>query len=200
MNKTVYYKYRSLEKFDRVLDILINKRIHASKFNDLNDPMEGYYYHYGFKDELINKIKESKDGKLICSFSAESNIDQQWAYYADSQKGVCIGVKLQEKDAVKVKYDGITTLQNLSKNQDTNIIANEILIHKNEEWKHEQEYRVFTHKKYVKVEIVELIIGNKTSDFHKEILQNLMINIQPNIVIKKFNPYKKSFEKIYPKN
>lgn len=35
MKKTVYYKYRSLENFDRVLDILVNNTIYASRFDNL---------------------------------------------------------------------------------------------------------------------------------------------------------------------
>ena len=41
----VLYKYRSLEDFKKLVDILINKRLYASHYKDLNDPMEGQYYY-----------------------------------------------------------------------------------------------------------------------------------------------------------
>lgn len=38
-----YYKFRSLENIKRFLDILINERLYAARYDKLNDPMEGSY-------------------------------------------------------------------------------------------------------------------------------------------------------------
>ena len=37
------YKYRTLDDFQFVLDILVNKRLYAATFEEMNDPMEGFY-------------------------------------------------------------------------------------------------------------------------------------------------------------
>jgi len=39
----ILYKYRSLEQFEYVLDILLNERLYCSYYKDLNDPLEGIY-------------------------------------------------------------------------------------------------------------------------------------------------------------
>ncbi len=44
MSSEVLYKFRSLENWKFVLDIVIHKRLHAAPFDELNDPMEGRYY------------------------------------------------------------------------------------------------------------------------------------------------------------
>ena len=51
MSQPLLYKYRSLDNWKFLLDILINKRLHAARFQDLNDPMEGRYY---YEDEVIS--------------------------------------------------------------------------------------------------------------------------------------------------
>jgi hypothetical protein len=35
----VLFKYRSLQDWRHVLDIFLNKRLHAAKFKEMNDPM-----------------------------------------------------------------------------------------------------------------------------------------------------------------
>lgn len=37
------YKYRSLEKFEHVLDIILNERLHCAPYDELNDPFEGIF-------------------------------------------------------------------------------------------------------------------------------------------------------------
>ena len=37
------YKYRSLENFEYVLDIILNERLHCAPYDDLNDPFEGIF-------------------------------------------------------------------------------------------------------------------------------------------------------------
>lgn len=196
MNKTVYYKYRSLEKFDRVLDILVNNRIYASRFDKLNDPMEGYYHHTGIYKDIINDIYGEKVKTKICSLSKKADDLLFWAYYADSQHGVCIGVKLNKKPT-KVSYKGLKEVQ-LNENFNLEETVKNIFERKCKEWKHEQEYRILTNNEYIEVEIVELIIGNKTTEENQNRLIKYIKDNHLNIVIKKFNPYEKTFEKIYP--
>lgn len=38
-----YYKFRSLQNLRFFLDIIINERLYAAKYDELNDPMEGAY-------------------------------------------------------------------------------------------------------------------------------------------------------------
>ena len=60
MERTTLYKYRSLENFEFFLDILLNKRLYASSYKDLNDAMEGVYYSYGLKKNILKDIKDGE--------------------------------------------------------------------------------------------------------------------------------------------
>jgi hypothetical protein len=37
------YKYRSLENFEYILDIILNERLHCAPYEELNDPFEGIF-------------------------------------------------------------------------------------------------------------------------------------------------------------
>lgn len=56
------YKYRSLDNFKFFIDIILNNRLYAAKYKDLNDPMEGqYYYQNGELNKTIrDRIRKEK--------------------------------------------------------------------------------------------------------------------------------------------
>ncbi len=39
----MFYKYRGIKEFRYFVDIILNKRLFAAPYFDLNDPMEGHY-------------------------------------------------------------------------------------------------------------------------------------------------------------
>ena len=39
----VLYKYRAFTSFENVVDIIVNQRLYAASFKNMNDPMEGCY-------------------------------------------------------------------------------------------------------------------------------------------------------------
>ena len=41
-NETLY-KYRSLTNLKRLIEIVLESKLYASRYKELNDPMEGYY-------------------------------------------------------------------------------------------------------------------------------------------------------------
>ena len=41
----ISYKYRSVDNFRNFVDIILNNRLYAASYQDLNDPMEGHYYY-----------------------------------------------------------------------------------------------------------------------------------------------------------
>jgi len=55
------YRYKSLQPFEHVADIICNKQFYTVPFFDLNDPMEGLFsYEVGTKKEYLDDIKEGK--------------------------------------------------------------------------------------------------------------------------------------------
>ena len=62
MAEQLLFKYRSLENWRWLLDILVNNRLYAAPFKDLNDPMEGRYFYFG--DEMTQAFRNwSAPGK-----------------------------------------------------------------------------------------------------------------------------------------
>ncbi len=190
----ILYKYRSLENFRNFIDIIVNNRLYAATFKDLNDINEGqYYYHPGFiSEEIIERLKQEKNELRICSLSEVNYKELLWAYYANGARGVAIGVIVDEilYKVKKMNYDGITTVKSKDYNDKT---AREILSHKTIHWKHEREKRVFTDKEFVKVEIKEIITGKGISESDLLLLEKLIPKINPKIKIIKA-------ETILPKN
>jgi len=185
MQNDIYYKYRSLENFERFIDILVNERFYAASYKDLNDIMEGLYIDLGLKPEVSREIKSSKENYKICSFSKINNDSLLWAHYADGCKGVCIGCKITDLNVSigNVEYKGLAVIENCFQ---TNITAIEILLHKEETWKYEKEVRVLTNngEKYVKVKIKEIIFGKRITPERKKLIKDICKKILPDVKFK----------------
>ncbi|GHT23570.1 hypothetical protein AGMMS4957_15310 [Bacteroidia bacterium] len=182
----VLYKYRSLENWQWFVDILLINRLYAAKYKDLNDPMEGkYYYHSGQLDEKTrDKLRDEKANLRICSLSETSDNSLMWSHYANGHKGVAIGVAIDDKryDVGKIHYDG----QSFVKQKDfSDRLAKEILQHKSDIWKYENEWRVFSDDyEYIDVKIIDIILGNRMDDKDKKYIRNLVDRINPDIRVK----------------
>lgn len=110
-----YYKYRSLRNLNRILDILINERLYAAKFQNLNDPMEGHYqYNADIDRNLKEQILSERDRTLICSLSRRSNIGLMWTHYADEGRGCCIELNVTSKSwrRIDVEYSELQLSEN----------------------------------------------------------------------------------------
>lgn len=162
----IYYKYRSLKDIERFFDILENKRLYASLYKDMNDPMEGFYYNNNLLENIrVEKIKIEKLRNKICSFSGECDSKLMWAHYADSFRGVAIGFETSE-NVIPVKYDGLYLADNSLNNE---ILTVNIFHYKLREWKYENEYRVITRiKNHIKIRPTNIIFGLNVPPLMKE--------------------------------
>ena len=176
------YKYRNLNNFRHLVDILLKQRLYASSYFDLNDPMEGQYIYTpdGMKDERVELVlKDDKNKVKICSFSATPDIPLMWAHYADGHRGIAIGVEIVDRYCTvkPITYDGPVTLNNLSAQSDSAI---EILSHKLSAWQYEQEFQAFTTKRsYVEVAITHVIYGKRIKSSDRMLLNGLLDNLVP---------------------
>ena len=170
------FKYRSLDNFEFFVDILLNQRLFATSYENMNDAMEGIYYNFGLPKQKLKDIKENKDSLKICSLSQAENDPLLWAHYANGSRGVNLEVEItgHDLDIKEISYDGVPTIKECINTQQT---AKEILTHKHESWKYEQEVRVFTTKQYVKIKIIRIILGEKISREHKELISSLVKKI-----------------------
>ncbi|MFY7814746.1 MAG: DUF2971 domain-containing protein [Chryseobacterium taeanense] len=179
------YKYRSLDNFKNFIDIIINNRLYAAKYDDLNDPMEGHYlYKDGILDEdMRNKIYNNKQTLRLCSLSKKADNLLMWSHYSNGHKGVAFGVKINE---TQFEVRDIEYLASLRYYEDTNLLdAITILSSKNNLWEYEQEVRAFTKngENFIDVIIEEIHIGSKMSNQDYSLVQKIVEKINPSIKI-----------------
>lgn len=105
-NSQYLYKYRSLENFERLVDIIVNKRLFGATFDSLNDPMEGVFkYERGINTDKIDAIRNSKHIARICSLSKTFTDDLLWSFYANGHRGCCIEVVKMKKEQISFEYE-----------------------------------------------------------------------------------------------
>ena len=183
--KGTLYKYRSLENFRYFMDILVNERLYACKYSEMNDYMEGHYLYRSDKitKEIIEKLRNGKEKLRICSLTEDCNNDVMLAHYADGGKGVILGVEILEKDVdiKKVMYGEMPKLDSVGDFEEE---AKAILTNKLESWSYESEVRIFTNKKYVKIRLKEIIFGPRTPYGDKELIKKIIDWLQLDANIK----------------
>lgn len=159
-----YYKYRSLANMKRFIDILMNRRLYASKYLDLNDPMEGFFlYDKNVPRNVVTKLRDERATTLICSLSKTPFNGLMWSMYGDEHKGCCIKLRVTSPnwEEVEVNYNGIKTVVT-----NHNASIQTILGAKSVQWQHEEEVRyINTNPKspYLKIEIDTIYLGAKMS-------------------------------------
>lgn len=182
----ILYKYRNLENLRFLIDIFMNQRLYAAHYTEMNDPMEGHYFHRSgsLNPEFKSALKGEKSSYGICSLSEIANNDLMWAHYAGGHTGICIGVEVcpNKYEIEKVMYDGLSALTNKLENEPAEA-AKRVLSHKLEIWDYEEEHRVFVqYSKFVELEIKEVIFGRRAKD--KDFYKKLILAFCPNVIFK----------------
>lgn len=181
--KTMYYKYRSLKDFKFFVDIIVNNRLYAATYTELNDPMEGRYTSSAgvIERRIKDDIKAKKQTTRICSLSADCSDGLLWAHYADGHKGVVLGITI-DKEFIpkKVKYNGLAAIEipcpdNFKESLEI------IFTHKEQAWAYEQEFRVLTDKHFVDISIEKIIFGLNTDEKDRQLIKTIIARLDVNI-------------------
>jgi hypothetical protein len=178
------YKYRDINSFKNFTDIIVNSRLYAAPYFDLNDPMEGQYLYNendDFNSDIEKILKGSKDRTRICSLSKDQDNQLMWAHYANGHRGVVFGIEVDtiKYETREVAYDGPLLLNRIQSNS-----AIEILSHKLQAWSYEQEVRVFINSgNFVNVSIEKVICGSRMSNPDYSIVSKLCNKFIPHAEI-----------------
>lgn len=180
------YKYRSLSKLERVLEIIINRKLYGALYTEMNDPMEGYFQYSSDVDRnLVSNIIDSKNRRYICSLSRKSNIGLMWTHYADENKGCCIEVEVTSTSwkRLEVVYSNKIPTLNAS------TTLEDILKVKARVWHYEEEIRYLSSEKSTKrmltVRINRIIFGYKIEKKYYNCIKKVIHSLNPNIIVEK---------------
>lgn len=175
-----YYKFRSLNNIRYFLDILVNNRLYAARYDELNDPMEGAYLINGYNENIIRLLKTRKYKTRVCSLSKNYIHTLLWTHYAEGHKGCCIEIIPKNWDTLEpINYvDDLPIVNN-----DTE--GRELLSYKSKLWKYEEEVRLFNKSSYCKVDISQILFGYKISDTDYRFYERLIHSINQSIVVRK---------------
>jgi len=130
------------------IEALQNSCLKIGRLNNLNDPFE--YYHIDINNTSMRDIiryrrkRANRNYGLIC-FSKNFSNPVQWAHYADSHKGLCLGFEIPEDLVVKIDYiQERTSASEFSKSLDLKeeSYLEYMLSRKYNHWSYEQEYRI----------------------------------------------------------
>ena len=175
------YKYRTLQNWKFVLDALLNSRLYAATFEDLNDPMEGLFkYEPSLVNEhILDELYNDKKKLKICSLSRTPTNDLMWSYYADGHSGICLEIEPRGSVVVMpVDYSGIATLSESRGPEFTYTI----LSREERFWQHEEESRIIMTGTYVRVKVCRVIFGRKIKSDSRALLVDLLSKLQiPNV-------------------
>jgi len=81
MTQQILFKYRSLDNWKYLVDILLEQRLWAAPFYSLNDPMEGRYRYYGdeVRKAFRRAVHRSKEIWKICSLTTTPKNTLMWS-------------------------------------------------------------------------------------------------------------------------
>lgn len=164
----VVYKFKALSTSKQrmhVFDIIDNERCYLAKWQELNDPLEGYFRYY--ENQFGEAIASHKEQYRVCSFSRFYSNSLLWSYYAEGFTGLCLVVSVEDRFMDSVIYDSdIPEFDDLG---DKNIseLAKIALRTKLSYWKHESEVRAIVpaseleEGQYLKCKLVAVLFGEK---------------------------------------
>jgi hypothetical protein len=196
MSSQKYYKFKSCDQFQFVLDILIHNQFFCSDLNSFNDPLESNLgYVTSEREGKINKLFEVYKNEIKSNQFREeffknrvlcftTNIDSHlmWCHYANAFTGVAIEFELLRNSgkAEKVSYGQFLPFINESEINESwteeevdNFRIRKTLLNKQLHWKYEDEYRIITKENFVPVKVTKVIMGYKIDENFKKILELL---------------------------
>ncbi len=130
------------------LEAIKKQQIKIARLSALNDPYE--YLHMETDNYLARvtlqerKKRANREYGLLC-FSASYSSPVQWAHYAESHSGICLGFDIPETSLIKIQYTEERTPGSEFKNSlDLKGVdfVKQMLSKKHAHWRYEEEHRM----------------------------------------------------------
>ena len=134
------------KRYEYTKDVFVNSRLYMGKYADMNDPMEAFYNGNLLTMTEISDIRNGKPNLRMCCLSRTYSDILMWAYYADSHKGICVEVEVNDTNAKKCTVEYDKHLYQPQNHSTTTIY--EIMSHKLQPWRNEQEIRYLRNLNY----------------------------------------------------
>ena len=184
VKQKVFYKYKTLDNFEFLLDLILRERLYAAKYHELNDPMEGVVK----IDGTIPNDKEQEWDELIRAFrivcfSREKNHPLMWSHYANGARGCVVEFQLMaEQEVHRVSYlkKPVITERHITREK-----AKEILVHKEKPWKYESESRCLLgeNEKFLPIQIKSVTFGNRAEKSKVDMLLHILSLCKPDLKV-----------------
>lgn len=141
--------------WDYGLDAIKDERLKLCLIDQANDPNEflGYYSSNKETRRFIQSAKNllGKKYGIIC-LSGKCNNSTMWGHYTDNHKGICLGFSHNDRGETIGKVNYSNRKIRLTKDDVESLDTNEVklsnlflefLYQKSDDWKYENEYRIF---------------------------------------------------------
>lgn len=161
-----FLKYKSLkgDGFKYFVKMLVESKMYAAKFSELNDPMEGAY----LSDKEIKGYFNQKENERIISLIKKNGQERpcnmlMWSHYGDEHRGCCIEFhfvnKEDEEEVLPVEY--------VDKIKEERVNSIEIILRRKfTDWKYEQEVRRLGSEVLVPIVIDRIYLGMRIDNMY----------------------------------
>lgn len=175
----IFYKYHSMLNLKFFFDIIINSRIYAATYNQMNDPMEGCYLFETKNTKILHDLKTKLYKTRILSLTDNDTNWLMWAHYANSHYGCCFKLRLKPRSKLEIKKVIYTNEIPVIKDKGSSEI--DLLLHKSNIWNYENESRVFTKASYVSIVIEGVTFGYLVKDSDFKLYKSLILKFHPQL-------------------
>jgi hypothetical protein len=207
------YRYRSLTDLDREMKCIETGYLYCANFEQMNDPMEGFYSESKLLENTpnIKQIRAAiKSGKMMigmCAFSEVFNHELMWAHYADQFRGICIAYdffnlrrRLPDKVSFsRIYYNEDVPTVGLSKKPKPDETAKMIFSYKNHRWLYEREWRMFAKlgETFYKDRrcVARVYLGSRIPKNHRNEIEKRLKRLKIPCQIQRLDGYAMSFER-----
>jgi hypothetical protein len=178
--RMMLYKYRALEPFEYIVDIMLNERFYAAHFSELNDPMEGLFHAPEISEHLQHEIRTGQEKWRVCSFSQDCNHPVLWAHHANGFKGICIEVEIRYEGGRfwhPVHYDEFRQIVDAQNFDLSRLCPYFLLTQKTKEWEYEGEMRAITPDEFLCfgdwIRMTRVLLGVRTRPQMQKLIRQI---------------------------